>query len=323
MPKVVSTNRLPSPQATLTSIPLPPKSSRFRTRKINFKTPIPIHVGSLEIPFDDDLEAAIAASLPPVTKHVADAASSSQPYPPSSAHNLHANGVHAGPGQLGLPSTSAGGRATPAGPEAFGDGIRVETGVDKDEEGELHLQAVISASAAALQRTSRAPGSGGAFIKAPVAHIPTPDATGLVANYQDFYKHNIYTDPSAHIRFGDTVEETMGIAYTMDEEDADWLESHNATLATSKNGSGDGETTKSLGSAGAQQSLVANNGHYPPLQPINGYKSSQNTSRGRDKVRETDSTLQVNPISEDDFELVMDLFERATDRKTPTLHLVR
>lgn len=313
------------------------QSSRFRTRKINFKTAIPVYVGSFELPFDDELTISPAAY-----------------------------GASPGPGA----STSAFGGASPAHGTSNstlptgenGEAIRVETGVDKEEEREHHLQAVISASAAALQRNSlgrsfsgAAGTAGGGPSKPLVAHIPTPDATGVVLDYETLYPHNAYVDPHGYNRFSATVEETMGIAYTMDEEDEDWLEDYN--LAAKERGQdahmGQGDDADEnkppashLNSADSLDSsvtplspaspsiaglnghvavsakssnldLIAKNGHYPPLAPFSSFKAA---NRKRKQLRESSHNTSI--ITEDDFELVMDILERATDQKTPTLHSV-
>ncbi|KAK9898295.1 hypothetical protein P389DRAFT_31800 [Cystobasidium minutum MCA 4210] len=311
---------------------MPKPSSRFRTRKINFKTAIPVYVGSFELPFEDEL--------------------SSTP-----------NAFGGSPGPSG--SASAFGGASPAHPSSNGAGlptsengeaIRVETGVDKEEEREHHLQAVISASAAALQRSSFGRSVSGASngptqSKALLTHIPTPDATGVVADWERLYPHNAYVDPHGYIRFSATVEETMGIPYTMDEEDEDWLEDYN--LAAKDRGQdvhmGNGDdadenkppaslvngtespkvfskpsspagTPSQNGNVAAlaashKYTILAQDGHYPPLGPLSAFKAA---SRKRKQLRE--SSQNPSLITEDDFELIMDLLERATDRKTPTLH---
>jgi hypothetical protein len=67
------------------------------------------------------------------------------------------------------------------------------------------------------------------------------------------------------------------------------------------------------------QPVIAIKGHYPPLQVISGIKASRASNK---KAKEALISASVPVLSEDDFELVMDLFERITDRKVPTLHLV-
>lgn len=316
---------------------MPKPSSRFRTRKINFKTAIPVYVGSFELPFDDELTISPAAYGP-------------SPGPSGSASALGGASPAHGTPNSGLPTSEN------------GEAIRVETGVDKEEEREHHLQAVISASAAALQRnslgrsfTGAAGASGAGPSKPVVAHIPTPDATGVVTDYELLYPHNAYVDPHGYNRFSATVEETMGIAYTMDEEDEDWLEDYNLAAKESgqnvhiSNGDDVDENKPPLGqpngihspdatrlpgspayasvgvgainghvAADAKSSsldLIAKDGHYPPLGPLSSFKAA---NRKRKQLRESSHNSSI--ITEDDFELIMDILERATDQKTPTLH---
>ncbi|SCV67942.1 BQ2448_63 [Microbotryum intermedium] len=212
-------------------------------------------------------------------------------------------------------------------------GKSVETGVDKDEEGEVHLQAVIAASAtAAVASTanSNAATPGGASSssssssgratkddqdtnkggrgdksseghKDNKAYIPTPDAHGAIDNelfYQLYPKG--WNDPVTYIRFSDTVEDTtMGATnYTMDEDDEDWLEAYNKRLglaaqSDSADGSGSGLTPNSR-------------------------------RKGKDKAKAEDSkedATAATTISEDDFERVMELLEQLADQKAPMAHV--
>lgn len=67
------------------------------------------------------------------------------------------------------------------------------------------------------------------------------------------------------------------------------------------------------------QPVISVKGHYPALNTISGIKAARNTNKlGKEAL----ISASVPVVSEDDFELVMDLFERITDRKVPTLHLV-
>lgn len=124
-------------------------------------------------------------------------------------------------------------------------------------------------------------------------HIPTPDATGIVANYAALYPRNQWQDPSAYVRFSDTVEETsagpsgLGFGYTLDERDDEWLRDNNRMAR--------GEGTSSAA-------------------------GTPNGSRAKGKEKEE---IVVPAMTEDEFELVMGLMERWTDEKYPTLHTVR
>ncbi|KAF9109259.1 Enhancer of polycomb-like protein 1 [Mortierella sp. AM989] len=95
-----------------------------------------------------------------------------------------------------------------------------ETGVDKEEESEHHLQAAISASN--LSTTTG---------EAKALYIPTPDASRKIENYHDFYSRP-FTEPSTLIRFSSTVEDCIGCPYNMDDEDEKWLKEFNEKRPT-------------------------------------------------------------------------------------------
>ncbi|KAL1304480.1 hypothetical protein AAFC00_003470 [Neodothiora populina] len=86
---------------------------------------------------------------------------------------------------------------------------QVETGVEKAEEIEHHLQAVISASAAAA--------TGG---KVAQVFIPTPEAKPSTSTipYDQLYPKS-FSSPQTYIRFSSTVEDCIGPEYCVDEED--------------------------------------------------------------------------------------------------------
>ncbi|KAG0298128.1 Enhancer of polycomb-like protein 1 [Dissophora globulifera] len=88
---------------------------------------------------------------------------------------------------------------------------QTETGVDKEEESEHHLQAAISASN--LSATTG---------EATALYIPTPDASRKIDNYRDFYSRP-FSEPSTLIRFSSTVEDCIGCPYNMDDDDDKWL----------------------------------------------------------------------------------------------------
>jgi hypothetical protein len=188
---------------------------------------------------------------------------------------------------------------------------------------EHHLQAAISAAAirAASSRAAPSVGSPSSSNRSgstsnlkpppPVAenlyHIPTPDATGVVADYATLYVPQRWTDPSTYVRFSDTVEETsagpigLGYSYTLDERDDEWLKNNNRIAR--------GEGTSASG---------AMNGAGSPTD------AAGRGSRGKGKDREREKEDSVVPVmTEDEFELVMALMERWTDEKVPTLHTVR
>ncbi|KAI9499994.1 enhancer of polycomb-like-domain-containing protein [Coemansia spiralis] len=95
----------------------------------------------------------------------------------------------------------------------------IETGVEKDEETEHHLQAAISATHAAA--TGNAP--------AKQVYIPTPDASKVVSGYDALYPAS-FTSPSSLIRSSETVEECCAPQYCLDDDDLEWLHTHQPGL---------------------------------------------------------------------------------------------
>lgn len=87
----------------------------------------------------------------------------------------------------------------------------IETGVDKNEEDEVHLQQVINAAQRALQ--------GLAEEKKQDVYIPTPDASRLWKDAHKYYNDTPFKPPESYIKFSATVEDTVGVEYNMDEED--------------------------------------------------------------------------------------------------------
>ncbi|KAI9782018.1 MAG: Enhancer of polycomb-like protein 1 [Peltula sp. TS41687] len=92
---------------------------------------------------------------------------------------------------------------------------KVETGVEKAEEIEHHLQAAISASQAAAV--------GG---KVAQIYIPTPDTIQSKIQYDRLYPPR-FSQPATYIRFSSTVEECCGALYCMTKEDDVYLKSLN------------------------------------------------------------------------------------------------
>ncbi|KAG9019757.1 Enhancer of polycomb-like protein 1 [Tulasnella sp. 427] len=193
--------------------------------------------------------------------------------------------------------------------EDTADGKSLATGVDAEDANEYHLLAVLAASQQQSQQpaassstfcTQQPASSSSSSRKAallappppPAPHIPTPDATGKVENHAELYPDASYKPSIMLAKASDTVEDCMGdalgggYAYFMDERDADWLEKVNKSAA---GGSSDVSGTPRARSAKA---------------------------RGKEPESPNSSS-----ISEDDFELVMGLFERVTEEKFPYLHL--
>ncbi|KAF9583961.1 Enhancer of polycomb-like protein 1 [Lunasporangiospora selenospora] len=99
---------------------------------------------------------------------------------------------------------------------------QTETGVDKEEESEHHLQAAISASN--LSTTTG---------EVTALYIPTPDASRKIENYRQFYTKT-FTEPSTLIRFSSTVEDCIGCPYNMDHDDEKWLVDFNAKRSSTE-----------------------------------------------------------------------------------------
>ncbi|OAL22787.1 hypothetical protein AYO22_06695 [Fonsecaea multimorphosa] len=83
----------------------------------------------------------------------------------------------------------------------------IETGVEKAEESEYHLQQAIKASEAAK-----------ADAKIKDAYIPTPPTIASDVQYDVLYPRG-FQQPATYIRFSATVEDCAGVAYCMDEDD--------------------------------------------------------------------------------------------------------
>ncbi|PPQ93891.1 hypothetical protein CVT25_007804 [Psilocybe cyanescens] len=173
-------------------------------------------------------------------------------------------------------------------------------GVDAEDANEHHLQEVLSA----VHRTNinnRQPR--GSTADKPVAvslpaFIPTPDSTGVVDNYEELYPPNKWKDPATYVHTSQTVEEHItnglanGFTYYMDERDKEWLDKNNEEAR--------GEGTSAQGAVSAS-----------------GTRTSARSAKAKGK--EPESSLPV-VISEDEFELVMGIFEKVTHEKTEYLH---
>ncbi|GLB42746.1 putative enhancer of polycomb-like protein [Lyophyllum shimeji] len=174
-------------------------------------------------------------------------------------------------------------------------------GVDAEDANEHHLQAVLSATAHAPPPPSRPTrGAAAAADKAkerPAAYIPTPDSTGIVENYEELYPANRWRDPATYLASSSTVEASSaaaladGFTYYMDERDKEWLDKNNEEAR--------GEGTSAQGSISTAT------------------RTSARSAKGKGKEPET---VQPLVITEDEFELVMGLFEKVTHEKTEYLH---
>lgn len=132
------------------------------------------------------------------------------------------------------------------------------------------------------------------------AFIPTPDSTGVVDNYAELYSPKAWKDPSSYVSTSQTVEEHIaggianGFTYYMDERDKEWLDKNNEQAR------GEGTSTQ-----GALSSPVT--------------RTSLRSLKAKGKEADT---LQPVVISEDEFELVMGVFEKVTHERTAYLHHV-
>ncbi|KAI9826885.1 MAG: Enhancer of polycomb-like protein 1 [Thelocarpon impressellum] len=104
---------------------------------------------------------------------------------------------------------------------------KVDTGVEKGEEIEHHLQAAISASQAAVV--------GG---KVAQIYIPTPDTIQSNIQYDRFYPLR-FSQPATYIRFSSTVEDCSGCQYCMSSEDDVFLKTMNSKKPASSHCSED------------------------------------------------------------------------------------
>ncbi|KAJ5242187.1 Enhancer of polycomb-like protein 1 [Penicillium citrinum] len=88
---------------------------------------------------------------------------------------------------------------------------QIETGVEKAEESEFHLQVAINATAKGNVNA---------------AHIPTPETILSNLQYDQLYPP-IFSQPATYIRFSSTVEDCCGCPYNMNEEDDVFLKIFN------------------------------------------------------------------------------------------------
>ncbi|KAK5134878.1 hypothetical protein LTR08_005968 [Meristemomyces frigidus] len=86
---------------------------------------------------------------------------------------------------------------------------QVETGVEKGEEIEYHLQAVINASNATALGVKQVAQS----------YIPTPETTRAKGVKYDELYPKVYQEPKTYIRFSSTVEDCIPVMYCMNDDD--------------------------------------------------------------------------------------------------------
>jgi len=153
-----------------------------------------------------------------------------------------------------------------------------------------------------LSRSSRGP-IDKTTTKQQDAYIPIPDNAGLVDDYESLYPPDRWRDTFSYVKTSETIEETTqgalanGFTYFMDERDKEWLDKNNEEAR--------GEGTSAQGAVSASGTAT---------------RTSQRSAKAKGKEPDV---AQPVVISEDDFELVMGLFEKVTHEKTEFLHHVR
>ncbi|KAI0315040.1 enhancer of polycomb-like-domain-containing protein [Amylostereum chailletii] len=192
-------------------------------------------------------------------------------------------------------------------PLSFDDGeekarVVSTAGVDAEDANEHHLQAVLSAASQRHQRPSSRTvrEADKENNKQQDAYIPIPDNTGVVEDYERLYPSNRRRDPVSYIKLSETIEEAVvdalagGFTYYMDERDKEWLDKNNEAAR--------GEGTSAQGAVSSSSTTT---------------RTSQRSAKAKGKEPETSQPVA---ISEDEFELVMGIFEKVTQERTPFLH---
>ncbi|GMM28252.1 Epl1 protein [Martiniozyma asiatica (nom. inval.)] len=99
----------------------------------------------------------------------------------------------------------------------------IETGVEKGEEEEHHLQQVIHASEAKFKGA-----------KVEQVYIPTPDASKVWKDAGKYYTEK-FNAPKSYITSSATVEDCCGCPYNLDEIDEIWLQKYNTKQKAQEN----------------------------------------------------------------------------------------
>lgn len=159
----------------------------------------------------------------------------------------------------------------------------VETGVDKNEEDEVHLQQVIHAAQQALLGSDKDRSAASTSV-----YIPTPDASRLWPLAQKYYSDKSFVELDLYIKFSATVEDTLGTEYNMDEEDEQFY----------------ARLTK----------------EYPKGK---GKENNKSESAKGDKIKDepADDSDDTRPCTELEFEAICDKFEKTIDAKQPFLSM--
>lgn len=124
----------------------------------------------------------------------------------------------------------------------------------------------------------------------------------MIDNYEELYPQNKWLDPHSYVCTSQTVEDSVsngiaeGFTYYMDERDKEWLDKHNEEAR--------GEGTSAQGAM---------------LPPGSGTRTSSRSAKAKGKEPES---VHTAAITEDEFELVMGIFEKVTHDTTEYLHHV-
>ena len=111
------------------------------------------------------------------------------------------------------------------------DIVDVETGVDKNEEKEVHLHRILQKGTSQINDKSK-------------EYIPTPDVLPDWIEFDKFYSKE-FNEPATYIKFSATVEDCCGSNYNMDEKDEQFLHDiFNDRIL--KNDNGDDEKKKDI-----------------------------------------------------------------------------
>ncbi|KAF5384583.1 hypothetical protein D9757_007529 [Collybiopsis confluens] len=167
--------------------------------------------------------------------------------------------------------------------------LQIVAGVDLEDAKEHHLQAVLSEAAGVTGRKSQ---------ERPAAFIPIPEHTGLADNFSTLYPSDRWNDPVSYVQSSAVVEEYItaaladGCTYYMDERDKEWLDRNNEEAR--------GEGTSAQGA----------------VSPSTG-RTTTRSAKAKGKEPED---VQALFMTEDEYELVMGLFEKITQEKTEFLH---
>ncbi|PKI84539.1 Epl1p [Malassezia vespertilionis] len=132
-------------------------------------------------------------------------------------------------------------------------------------------------------------------------HIPTPKSLEVLTSkqYNDLYPPNAYSDPITYVRTSHTTEDTVkGAPYFLDEDDQGWLDKHNDKVR------------KQL------ESALKN----PKNMPANAKDHELARTQAIATLVSQDPEKYLS-ITEDEFETIMFVFERATTDRHPLLEL--